>query len=90
MDGELDRGMRIRLHSYHFATTRPPFDQQLKVNRTPLISAKAVIERVVEPLQAHVLPTSRIAAIQERTMISTGVLGIAIHRKPRQISQGYR
>ncbi|MBC8107640.1 MAG: hypothetical protein H7Z14_13700 [Anaerolineae bacterium] len=72
--------MRIRrLHGQRFATTRSPFDQQLKINRAALISAEAIIKRVIEALEAHVLATARITPIQERTVISTRILGVAAH-----------
>ena len=91
MDGELDLGMRVRRHPHNFAAARAAFDQQLKVNRAPLISAKAVIERVIEPLQTHVRATTRIAPIQKRTVIGTRIPGITAHaRILNRTPQDYR
>jgi hypothetical protein len=55
----------------HLASPRPAFDQHLKVNRAPLISAKAIVEGVIEPGEAHVLATPRVVTIQERAVIRT-------------------
>jgi hypothetical protein len=73
MDGELDGGIGIRrmLHRERFAPPRAAFDQHVEVNRTALISAKAVVERVAESCQTHVLTAARVATIQKRAMIRT-------------------
>jgi hypothetical protein len=55
------------------ASPRSSFDQHLKVNRTPLISTEAVIKRVIESGQAHVLTASRITAVEKRAVTGTRI-----------------
>ena len=46
-----------------FSARRAAFDQHVEVNRTALISAKAIVERVAESCQTHVLTAARVATI---------------------------
>ena len=63
MDGELDDGIGILRQRNGFPATSAPLDQHLKVNRAALISAKAMVERMTEALQAHVLAATGIATV---------------------------
>jgi hypothetical protein len=49
--------------------SHPAFDEQLQIGRAAFVSIEAMLERVVEPVQAEMVGTTGVGSVQKRAMM---------------------